>query len=514
MKKLLNYRINHLLFLCMMLIITILTSCNNDDDSNGAPVITTVRNYAPAPNDTLVTSIVPGQWIVIHGKNLKEATQISFNGTSVQFDAGLFSDKAAVVQVPWSLPFNDIDPDVLNTIKFVTNAGTTIFKFNVIPPPATITGNSMTAATKVGDSVYVYGTNLYLIEKLTIAGTDISPLKTVDNGSSVGFVLPAIDAPMPWAGVLVAASGSYEFNVLIVPEIYAVSNANPSQGDLVRVYGKNLSDVSSFTFGSKAITDFTEDPDGSYVEFTAPDMWSYTNGPVTIVNSFGTVATPYDINTQNNKWLGLLANFEWGDYFGYDWGYFSSNEAKRVSVLNDFNGSMGTNNSMYLFIDSPVLGAGESNYYQLGSANDTPINKKNTWIPLENMSDPVENWGIQFEISVAKPWNGGTLYIRTEFAGDTYVARYEPWKIPGSNKTLAYKTDGWQTVTIPLSEFRSKVTTLGDGESPTRLNQLLGSTGASSYNMTLKNFASSKTATGFYASIDNIRVVKIKQTID
>ncbi len=510
MKKLLNNRISHLLFLSMMLIVTMLTSCNNDDDSNGAPVITAVRNYAPAPNDTLVTSIIPGQWIVIHGKNLKNATKISFNGSIAQFDAGLFSDETAVVQIPWDVPFSNVEPDLLNTISYSTTSGTTSFKFDVVPPPATIIGNSMTAATMVGDSIYIYGTNLYLVEKLTLAGVEISPLATADDGSSIGFIRPEINAPMPWAGELVLASGIYEFDIEIVPEIFAVSNANPSQGDLVRVYGKNLSGVSSFTFGSKAITDFTEDPNGSYVEFTAPDMWSYTNGPVTIVNSYGTVATPYDINTQNNKWLGLLANFEWGDYFGYDWGYFSSTEAKLALVRNDFNGSMGTNNSMCLFIDSPVLGAGESNYFPLGSANDTPIHKKNTWMPLENMSDPVENWGLQFEISVAKPWNGGTLYIRTEFAGDTYVARYEPWKIPGSNKTLAYKTLGWQTVTIPLSQFKSKVNELGDGVSVASLNLLLGSTGASSYNMTLKNFASSKTATGFYATIDNIRVVKIK----
>jgi hypothetical protein len=501
MKKLLNSRISHLLFLSMMLIVTMLTSCDNDD-LNGAPLITSVRNYAAAPNDTLVTSLVPGQWIVIHGDNLKEATQISFNGSPAQFDAVLFTDNTAVLQVPFSLPFNNIDPNIVNTIQYVTTAGTTTFKFNVMPPPATITGNSMTSATKVGDSIYIYGTNLYLIEKLTIAGMEISPLKMEDDGSSIGFLLPAIDAPMPWAGVLVAATGTSAFDVLIVPEIFAISNANPSQGDLIRVYGKNLNGVSSFSFGSKVITTFTEDPDGSYVEFVAPDKWSYTSGPVTIVSTYGTVSTPYDINTQNDKWLGLLANFEWGDYFGYHWW---GDISLAFGPVADFNGSMGTNNSMYVYFNTPVLDAGASKYAPLGNSNTG-----NKWIPLANMSDPVENWGLQFEISVANPWDGGTLYIRTEFAGDTYVARYEPWKIPGSNKTLAYKTEGWQTVTIPLSEFRTKVVTLGDGESPTRLNQLLGSTGASSYNMTLMNFDSFKTTTGFYAAIDNIRVVKIK----
>lgn len=500
MKKLLNNRISHLLFLSIVLIVTMLTSCVNDD-LNGVPVITAVRNYAAAPNDTLVTSLVPGQWIVIHGENLKDATQISFNGSPAQFDAGLFSDNTAVLQVPWSLPYNNLDPDVVNTIKYVTKAGTITYKFNVMPPPAIILGNSMTAATQVGDSIYIFGENLYLIEKLTIAGTEISPLTTADDGSFVGFVLPVINAPMPWAGVLVAATGTYEFEVLIVPEIYAISNANPSLGDSIRVDGRNLNGVSSLKFGGATITNFKEDPDGYYVKFVAPDKWSYTNGPVTIVNSYGTVSTPYDINTQNNKWLGLLANFEWGDYFGYAWW----GDIKLASNMADFNGLMGKNDSQYVYFNTPVLDGGASKYAPLGNSNTG-----NKWIPVANMSDPVENWGLQFEISVAKPWDGGTLYIRTEFAGDNFVARYEPWKIPASNKTLAYETDGWQTVTIPLSEFRTKDVELGDGISPTRLNQILGSSGASSYNMTIKNFASFKTTTGFYAAIDNIRVVKIK----
>lgn len=500
MKKILINRVSHLLFLSMMVIITILTSCNNDDDLNGAPVITAVRNYAPAPNDKLVTSIVPGQWIVIHGDNLKEATQISFNGSPAVFDASLFSDRTAVVQIPSSLPFNNLDPNVVNTIQYVTKAGTTTFRLNVKAPPATITGNSMTAGTMVGDSVYVYGTNLFLIEKLTIAGKEISPLAKADDGSSVGFVLPEINAPMPWAGEIVAASGIYKFNVLIVPEIFAVSNANPTQGDSIHIYGKNLNGISNFKFGGAVITNFKEAVDGTSIKFLAPAM-NFPSGPVTIVNSYGTASTAYSVNTRNEFWLGLLANFEWGGYFGYRW----YGDITLASNVGDFNGVMGTNASQYVYFDSPALDAAASKFAPLGNS-DTG----NKWIPVANLSDPVENWGLQFEISVARPWNGGTLYFTTEFAGETFVARYEPWKIPGSNKTLAVKTAGWQTVTIPLSEFRSKNIELGDGDPVPSLTKLLGPTGATSYDLTLKNFTTSKTATGFYGAIDNIRIVKIK----
>ncbi len=120
MKKLVNNRINRLLFLIMMLIVKMLTSCNNDDDSNSAPVITEVRNYAAAPNDTLVDKLVPGQWIVLKGSNLKNAVKIAFNGIATEFNGGLFSDTYAVVQVPSVIPF-PLVPIFLNAKVEVLN---------------------------------------------------------------------------------------------------------------------------------------------------------------------------------------------------------------------------------------------------------------------------------------------------------------------------------------------------------------------------------------------------------
>src|SRR5690606_42128542 len=144
----------------------------NDDTS--AHSITKILNYVTSPNDTLVDKIDTGQWIVIHVKNLKDAKQIRFNGSSANFDHGLFSDETAVLQIHSSLPFNDVGSALLHTINYVTAGGATTFNFNVSPPPATITGNSMTSGTLAGDSIYIYGTNLFLIEKLTIAGVNVS----------------------------------------------------------------------------------------------------------------------------------------------------------------------------------------------------------------------------------------------------------------------------------------------------------------------------------------------------
>ena len=82
------------------------------------------------------------------------------------------------------------------------------------------------------------------------------------------------------------------------------------------------------------------------------------------------------------------------------------------------------------------------------------------WVPEDKMSDPISSWVLKFEMSITKEWNGSTLCIMS--GNDSYMYRYEPWQIT-STKTQDYKTEGWQTVTIPLSEFRIKDATLGDG---------------------------------------------------
>ena len=506
MKKYIILKRLDIIVLLSVILITTFTSCkSNEFDS---PLITQVRNYDSAPKDTLVTSIKPGQWIVIHGENLADATSISINGSPIAIKPGLFSNNSAVVQVPSSIPFNNVDPDILNTIVYVTKHGSTTFKFSVNPPVATITGNSLLASNVVGDSIFVYGSNLFLIKSLTIAGVEITPLKTVSDGSSIGFVFPAINAPQPWEAIVVAESGTYTFTISVEPVISAVSNCNPSEGDSVKVYGKNLNGITSISFGGASITDYREDPDGFYVAFKAPNQWNYVSAPVTIVSTYGTATTPYKVNTQNGVTEGLLANMEWSDYFSWAWwGDVSltvNNNGGWIKTNADFDGTMGVNNSMFLSFDTGILESGASKYCPMGG-------NINQWMLAENISTPVENWGLQFELSVAHPWNGGTLYFKTEFAGEGYIARYEPWKV-SANKTVDVITDGWQTVTIPFTAFKQKdaAGVLGLGTSLTNLTNLLGTSGNTKYDITLKNFSDSPTKTGFYGAIDNIRVVRIK----
>ena len=484
-------------------IAALFTACKKNVDSGKIPSITSVRNYVASPNDTLLNSAVAnGQWVVIIGQNLQNATKISFDGVPASFNATLFAPNSAAVQIP-NIVFSTIDTSKLYTIDYSTPGGTTTFSFKLGPAAPTINSVSDVFADP-GDSVFLYGANLVLVQQVTYGGTEIPNFNSNADGTSLGFLMPATTSDK--LIIVTTKSGTVRDTINAKPIITGISNDNANAGDSVYVYGTYLKTIQSFSFGGATITDFTEGPSGVYVKFLAPASNSYSSGPVTIVTSYGTVSTPYKVNTQNGITDGLLANFEWGDYFGYAWW----GDITLASNMADFNGSMGTNSSQYVYFNSPVLAGGASVYAPLGNSNPTSNHPANYWMPVANLTDPVSNWGLQFEISVAHPWNGGTLYIETAFAGDSYVARFEPWKIPGSNNTVAFETKGWETVTIPLTAFRSKVNTLGDGESITQITQLLGPTGANSYNMTLKNFGTSPTATGFYAAIDNIRCVKMK----
>jgi len=512
MKRNLDIRL-YLLPLFLM-VVALLPACKkNNEGSSNPPVITSVRLYHLSPKDTLLSTGDPktdpnsvvnaGKYVVIIGQNLQNATSIEFDGVPTSFNAALFAPNSAVVQIP-AIMYSKIDTTKLYTLQYKTPAGSTTFSFKLGPPVPTIYAISDVFAAP-GDSVYLFGSNLIFVQQVTYGGTPITKFKSSLSGDSLGFLMPATTSNK--LVTVTTKSGTVIDTINAKPIIAGISNCDPELGDSVYVYGAYLKTISSISFGGATITNFIEGPRGAYVSFVAPDRNSYANGPVTIVTSYGTAATVYQVNTPDKVWDGLLADCWWGNYFGINpWG----STVEGFSSDPEYNGSMGKNtlagDAQFGLLISPVLAGGASTYFPLGNSNPNNGNPPNYWMPVANLTDPPSHWAFQFDISVPHPWKGGTLLIKTQFAGDSYVARYEPWK----NIKGAFKTKGWETVMIPLSEFRSTVNELGDGVSIGQISQLLGPTGTNSYSMTIENFSGSPTATDFKVGIDNIRCVKIK----
>jgi hypothetical protein len=410
MKKLLNNRISHLLFLSMVLIITMLTSCNNDDASSGAPVITEIRNYEAAPNDTIVSKLVPGQWVVLKGSNLKDAVKIAFNGIAVDFNGGLFSDTYAVVQLPSVIPFPSIPENQLNTIEVVTPNGSTIFNIDIVAGP---------------------------------------------------------------------------------PALASISNENPVEGEVVTIYGTNLFLIEEIVFAGTAITEYTQSNDGTSISFVMPNM--ATSGSLSIITASGEILTVFNVNDVTTN---SLCNFD--NVNSFSWGTGTSNSSV------DFPGNHGK----YAVLNNPVLNAGDGTWW--GWERSINLNSVQ-WVSTDDLNLNVDQFALKFEINVPGEWNGTSILIVKDYTWN-YVARYEPWKV-SATKTANYTTDGkWTTVTIPLTEFRTKKDGKdGTGDQATSLTELFGATGKGQMLIYTTNSGSTPTATAFRGAIDNIRIVKIRE---
>jgi len=471
----------------VLLVAGLLPACKKNAGS--PPVLSAVRNYVASPNDTVLTSLVAnGQWVVLTGQNLQNPLRIEFDGVVAGFNSALVAPGSAVVQIP-AILFSSVDTTRLYTVRYTTAAGSTSFPFKLGPAAPAITAISNVFANP-GDSVFISGANLVLVQQLSYGGTVISSWHSSADGTSLGFLMPVQTSSDQV--VVVTRSGTVNFKIVATPTITGVSNENANTGDSVYVFGTYLKNIQSLSFAGADVTSFVSASDGSWVGFVLPALSG--SGPVSVTTKFGMTATVYNVN---DIATGALSNWEWGGVFNWQWW----GGASLTSGSPDFPG----NSSQYMVLKTGSLASGEGNTY---SSYAILLNAAQ-WVPVANMGDPVGNWAFKFEVSVPGGWNGGSIDIQS--SPGTYVARWEPWQV-SSTKTAAYSTKGWMTVTIPFGMFKSRDATLGDGKgaSIASFADLLGASGNSACTMYIHNYGSASTATGFYGAFDNLRVVQIK----
>jgi hypothetical protein len=427
-----------------------------------------------------------------------------------------------------SIPFQIVPGNKLNEVTVVSKGGSTIFTINIIGSPlisrvrnsAASPKDTLVAALFPAQQIIIVGYNLKNATKISFQGIAADLTTVVYTDTSAIVQLPANlsggDASLVNMISYTTSVGTGTFSIKIVgpPIILGVSYEIPKQGDSVYLYGLNFVSVMNLTFAGTTITSYKVLSD-SVIGFTAPSL-SKDGGPVGIETPGGTFTSAYkvnDVNFINNANFvnpgdaNILGNMEWGDYyFGYAWwGGANLTSSDPNSGWPPYNADFGVGTGMYLELKSNALNGGagdDGNAIQIDNGNH-PIR----FVPPANLNDPGTSWALKFEINVPKPWKGATLCIKSN--NNDYMARYEPWKI-SSSKTISYTTKGWQTVTIPLSEFRAKDATLGDGKgaSITKISDLFDAGSETGrLKLYLHNYGTDAT-TSFDVAFDNFRVVK------
>ena len=505
MKKILYKHIHILLMSCLTAICILFASCKSEDI--GSPVITSVRMCNASPNDTLMSVGNPntdtiwsggtGQYVAIIGQNLQNALSIKFDGVAATFNNALFAPNSAVVPIP-EIIFSTIDTTKLYTLEYVTTTGSTRFSFKLGPAVPAISAISDVFANP-GDSVYVYGSNLVLVQSFSYGGAKITSFKPSVYGTSIGFVMPS---PAPTSGnvLITTKRGTADFPIVALPTITGISDENASVGDSVFVFGTYLKSIQSVSFGGADISSYKLSGNGKSIGFVLPSPAQ--TGPVSVSTAFGTVTTVYNVN--DVKGVGPLTTCENGDNWQW-WGGATLTSGNPTSGWPPYNPDFPGNLTQYFVLKTNVLAPSEGNTY----SNYTILLNAAQWVPTANINDPVANYAVKFEVSIPKSWNGGAIDIMS--SDQTYIFRWEPWQ-KSATTTAAYSTKGWITVTVPFTEFRAKDAVLGDGRglSMKKFADLLGTSGKSNCTVYIHNPGTSATATGFYGAFDNLRVVKIK----
>lgn len=196
------------LWLLLAIATVVLQTACEKNDNLGAPVITGLRAISPAPDDSMLTHVLPGQIVVVQGKHFNETQQIFFNGYEASINPALNTNHSMVVTVPSGIVFGDIPEDQLNVVRLVTAHGETSFQIPVVPPKPVIYSIDNEFAHG-GDEILLTGSYLYAVQKIIFPG-DISVsdnYTSINNGNGLRVTVPEGIVPGNTDSIEVVTSG-------------------------------------------------------------------------------------------------------------------------------------------------------------------------------------------------------------------------------------------------------------------------------------------------------------------
>ncbi|HVU58920.1 MAG TPA: glycan-binding surface protein [Puia sp.] len=492
------------LFLLLVCYIALIELGCNKNGSSGPPLITNVRVLDTTKRDLKVVGASPGSEIVLQGQNLQGAREIYFNDTLAYFNPVYNTSTNLIVVIPSTAQTAATLPSVSNSIRLVTDHGSTNYTFQLILPPPTISGISLDST---GTVIEINGTNLAGIKKITfpVPGNDTALSYTVNKEFTqvIAKIPPGNAFPDSLRVQCLFGTASYTYPPPMI--IGSLSNENAAAGTTLLINGVNFIGVSEVLFpgGLQGVNLKTNSVNQLSVEvppgITAP-------GSVSISGQLGTATAPQPFDTYLTFTSpGYLSTFEqqWaGDntsFLGWTGGY-----ADGPTTTANYPGGTGAAGVIVQASPMPANSAagsqGNGGFLQL---NDVP------WVGDKSQS--VNNYSLKFEVYVASTWSAGEIWIAVGdwYTWSSYTARFAPWETAPNGK---YKPSGWVTVTIPLTQMiqgnQFYQTAWNPNGAPAKTFNDYPTTGVCF--MVMNDQGSAVPANSINIAVDNVRIVQGK----
>lgn len=386
---------------------------------SGAPLVMVVPTVNVSP-----TSVKNEEDITVTGTNLDLVDKVTFGGGK----QGTIKAGGTTTQVLVTVPIDAVS----GVVDFVTKAAKTVHgpSLTIIDPAfASFTPSSAAAKT----DIIIAGTNLDLVTDVVFFGGNKG---TIVTGSSSQMTVTVPVGAKTGKITLVAKNGSQiisaaDFTVLAnLPTITSFSEPKATPGQILTINGINLSLIKELIFpGNITATAYGTKTD-TKVEVYVPANTTTGYGVIKIITYEGEEGLTPEIFIGATDPIVDQALV----YFNFDgknswWGDIGAVE-NIASLAFDGN---------YFRINGGPY-AGWKGLFWRNGGNDFPGNIIGT-----NVNDYV----FKFDVNVIDAFSDpvGVIAIRLKGSEGDFWYNWAPWK------NEPFKTVGWITVTVPISEF-------------------------------------------------------------
>jgi hypothetical protein len=360
-------------------------------------------------------------------------------------------------------------------------------------------GDSVLKEANPGNYVVLQGSHFKGIKAVYFDGIEANLNNALGSDNTIPVIVPTI----PFATLdqtklntitVVTATGQVTYKFPVVPLatiITSMSNEDALAGESVTVNGSNFFYIDKVILpgGVTVSSGIVTNSLGTTLTFTVPTGVT-TGGPIQVVNRYGTGTS---VLLFDDFTTGVANNFD--NVNNYSWGLSSGPSNSSTGFPN--------NTGYYGVMSATSIPAGDWSWYNGGRSIN--LNAVQLVPAADVASGNLSNYAVKFEINVpaSTPWVNGSIFLSINY-GFTYLAAYDPWK-NSDGTTSPFITNGWRTVVIPLSQFR---TNDGAGNPDTSISDLIGASGNNALSFFFVNDGTT-VVTAFTVAIDNIRVEKI-----
>lgn len=387
--------------------------------------VPTITSIAPDPAKT-------GATVTVSGVDLDLVTRVSFGGDktgAVQSNTGT----EMIVNVPADARDG--------AVTFSTAAGKTVTSSTALamvkPSIATMSPTDI----QVNNVLTVTGNDLDIVSKVIFTGGTESPVISASlTELTVNVPVGTASGPIR----LVANNGDEVFSALSITILASTSAtitsmpASARPGEMIDIVGVNLDVVTGVVFPIDIPATMFGIKTETLIQVVIPMNAKTGNGTIKLITANGEIIESPVINIAGVDPVAdpslVFFNF---DGLGYWWNNAGSEQ-------ND--PALSLDGSKYFYVDQVCNGW--TGFFWRNSANN---------FPGATIGTNVSQYVLKFDINVLEPITGGEFAWRLKGSAGDFWYYWKPWESSGS-----YTTNGWITITIPLTSFYAGSTQISD----------------------------------------------------